>query len=148
MPQCFSLKNRWRKTLQTLACLSALTGLRTWAFHQNAIMEFGTTSVTRGDGFSTSNVRDDIVTTGITISDTVPSQQWVNVNFGNYYTRVNAVLFFTDEALMTSGTIEFYVDGVRCPDTSGVGVNGVGGVFNCGLSGYNFKAICTTPCSP
>ena len=48
---------------------------------------------------------------------------------------VNAVYFHTDETLMTSGTIIFMVNGVLCPDTSGVGVNGKGGVFNCGLVG-------------
>ena len=49
---------------------------------------------------------------------------------------------------MTAGTIKFYVDDVECPDTSGVGVNAVGGLFNCGLTGFRFKAICTTTCTP
>ena len=49
---------------------------------------------------------------------------------------------------MTSGTIKFYVDGVECPDTSGVGVNAIGGVFNCGLTGLEFKVRCTDTCMP
>ena len=49
---------------------------------------------------------------------------------------------------MTSGTIEFFIDGVECPDTNGVGVDAIGGVFNCGLTGTKFKAICTTACYP
>ena len=49
---------------------------------------------------------------------------------------------------MTSGTIEFYIDGVKCPDTNGVGVGAIGGVFNCGLTGTTFEAICTTTCEP
>ena len=61
---------------------------------------------------------------------------------------VNAILMETDEDQMTSGTVKFYIDGVECPDTGGVGVNGVGGVFNCGLEGSTFEAVCTTACSP
>lgn len=49
---------------------------------------------------------------------------------------------------MTSGTIKFYVNDQLCLDTSGVGVNAVGGVFNCGLKGTRFKAICDTICWP
>lgn len=49
---------------------------------------------------------------------------------------------------MTSGEIKFYIEGVECPNTSGVGVNAVGGVFNCGLVGTTFEAVCTTTCSP
>ena len=61
---------------------------------------------------------------------------------------MRGVLFFTDETQMTGGTIKFYVDGIECPDTSGVGLNGHGGVFNCGLVGRVFKAICTHTCTP
>ena len=57
-------------------------------------------------------------------------------------------MFHTREDLMTSGTIKFYVDDVECPDTSGVGVNAIGGVFNCGLTGTSFKVKCTTACDP
>ena len=55
---------------------------------------------------------------------------------------VNAVYFHTDETLMTSGTIRFMVDDYVCPDTSGVGVNGKGGVFNCGLVGNYLYIDC------
>lgn len=41
----------------------------------------------------------------------------------------------------------FSVDGVVCPDTSGVGVNGEGGLFNCGLQGETFKLECTSACT-
>ena len=47
---------------------------------------------------------------------------------------------------MDSGTIKFYVNDQLCPDASGVGVNAIGGVFNCGLKGTKFKAICETQC--
>ena len=49
---------------------------------------------------------------------------------------------------MLSGTLGFTVDGVTCPDTNGVGVNAIGGIFNCGLTGTTFKVECTTECSP
>lgn len=62
--------------------------------------------------------------------------------------KVRGVLIQTDDEYMTSGTIKFYVDGVECPSTGGVGVNAVGGVFNCNLSGVEFKLICTAKCSP
>ena len=61
---------------------------------------------------------------------------------------MKGVLFHTNENEMTSGTVKFYVDGVECPDTGGVGVNAIGGVFNCNLEGNLFKAICTDVCSP
>ena len=53
----------------------------------------------------------------------------------------------TYESLMSSGTVEFTVDGVTCPDTNGVGVDAIGGIFNCGLTGTTFKVECTTECS-
>ena len=49
---------------------------------------------------------------------------------------------------MSSGTVKFYVDDVECPETNGVGVQAVGGVFNCNLEGYTFKAVCTDTCYP
>ena len=49
---------------------------------------------------------------------------------------------------MSSGTVQFYVDGVECPDTLGVGVDAVGGTFNCNLWGTNFEARCTDVCEP
>ena len=59
---------------------------------------------------------------------------------------VGGILFHTNEMLMTSGTITFSVDGKLCPDTGGVGVNAIGGVFNCGLRGQTFRVECTTVC--
>ena len=53
----------------------------------------------------------------------------------------------TDESQMTSGTVNFYVGGVQCPETNGVGVDAKGGVFNCGLSGRTFEARCEPECS-
>ncbi len=49
---------------------------------------------------------------------------------------------------MASGWIRFFVDGVECPDTSGVGIDAIGGVFNCGLAGKTFTMICETACEP
>ena len=63
-------------------------------------------------------------------------------------TLINAILLETDETQMTSGTVKFYIDGVECPDTGSVGVNAIGGIFNCGLTGSTFEAVCTTPCEP
>ena len=59
---------------------------------------------------------------------------------------------FESESETVAGLIEFFIldnSGAytQCPDTSGVGVDAVGGVFNCGLAGVGFKAECTTPCS-
>ena len=61
---------------------------------------------------------------------------------------MNAILFETNEERMASGEVKFYIDGIECPDTNGVGVGAVGGLFNCGLSGSTFEARCTTACSP
>ena len=61
---------------------------------------------------------------------------------------VRAVLFHTNELSMFSGTVRFYVDGVECPDTGDVGINARGGVFNCNLSGWTFKAVCDEICNP
>ena len=49
---------------------------------------------------------------------------------------------------MSAGTVKFYVDDVECPDTHGVGVNAIGGVFNCNLWGTKFVARCTEVCTP
>ena len=49
---------------------------------------------------------------------------------------------------MTGGTVQFFVNGVECPDTNGVGVNAIGGVFNCDLEGNHFEARCTEACTP
>ena len=57
-----------------------------------------------------------------------------------------------EEVVTVAGLIEFFIldsSGVytKCSDTGGVGVDAVGGVFNCGLAGIGFKAECTTTCS-
>lgn len=51
---------------------------------------------------------------------------------------------------MTSGTIHFTtsIDDTPCPDTSGVGIDAVGGVFNCGLPSTNFYIYCDPACEP
>lgn len=51
---------------------------------------------------------------------------------------IRGVLFYTNPYSMHSGTTTFKVDDVECPDTNGVGVGAVGGVFNCGLTGTRF----------
>ena len=48
---------------------------------------------------------------------------------------VKGVFMHTDPFEMTGGMVTFSVDGIPCPDTNGVGVDGQGGVFNCGLTG-------------
>ena len=60
---------------------------------------------------------------------------------------IEGVFIHTDESQMNSGTMNFYVGGQKCTDTSGVGVNAIGGVFNCGLSGRTFEARCDIECS-
>lgn len=83
------------------------------------------------------------------LSDTAPANQWIEYDWSDQGTiHVQGVLFYTREDLMTSGTIKFYVDDVECPDTSGVGVNAIGGVFNCDLEGTIFTAVCEGTCSP
>ena len=42
--------------------------------------------------------------------------------------------------------MEFSVDGEACPDTNGVGIDAVGGVFNCNLIGTTFKVECIDEC--
>lgn len=56
-------------------------------------------------------------------------------------------MMHTDQFAMTGGSVAFSVDGVACPDTSSVGVNGQGGIFNCGLTGQTFRLECTTACT-
>ena len=86
------------------------------------------------------NLIDEDITTGIVITD--PSDQLIYIDWFAYGAEltIGGVLFYTDEAAMTSGTIEFTVDGVVCPDTSGVGDGAIGGVFNCNLTGSYFMA--------
>ena len=93
-------------------------------------------------------IRDNDHLTGHKISDSDPSNQRIEWDWTacGGATMVNAILIETNELDMTSGTMKFFIDGVECPDTGGVGVNGVGGLFNCGLEGSVFVAECTTVC--
>ena len=61
---------------------------------------------------------------------------------------INAVLVETNEDRMLDGEIKFFVDGIQCPDTNGVGVGAIGGLFNCGLRGSTFELRCTSTCTP
>ena len=50
------------------------------------------------------------------------------------------MLIETDESVMTRGLISFWVydasgSSNECTETNGVGTDGVGGLFNCGLTG-------------
>ena len=49
---------------------------------------------------------------------------------------------------MYEGQVKFYVDDIECPNTSGVGIDAKGGVFNCNLEGWTFRAVCTEVCAP
>ena len=107
------------------------------------------------DGSGSSALNDRSQTTKVTIPDTELQAiefEWYGCATNSY--TVNAVLIETDESVMTSGTIEFYVwddttfTWTECPDTNGVGTDGKGGVFNCGLTGSYLQIKCTTPCSP
>ena len=95
-------------------------------------------------------MKDYDIATVMTIPDTLPEEQYIIYDLARYSTDywVRGVMFHTYEAEMTSGTIEFFVDGEPCPDTGGVGVNAIGGVFNCGLYGRHFEVRCTDVCSP
>ena len=77
-------------------------------------------------------------------------EQWIKLDWsetGEYF-NVRGVLFHTNEEEMNEGTVKFYVNDQECPDTSGVGVNALGGVFNCNIWGNNFEARCTETCKP
>ena len=63
----------------------------------------------------------------------------------NAPTTVEAVLLHLQGP--AGGTITFSVDTVTCPNTNGVGVGGVGGIFNCGLKGETLKIECTGTCT-
>lgn len=104
-----------------------------------------------GDGVSVlgKEVDNNRLTTPYSISSANPAQQFYKANWSAVGpTPVKAVMFATDETLMTAGLIKFYVDGVVCPDTNGVGINASGGVFNCDLVGSEFLAICEETCTP
>lgn len=99
---------------------------------------------------SANNLTDYDMKTGYSTSSSSPSDQWVTIDWSHYSDdlTINGVLFHTNENDMTDGEIKFYIDDVECPDTSNVGLNAIGGVFNCGLTGRVFRAECTTTCTP
>ena len=111
-------------------------------------MDFASAVVVRGDGGDARLSHDNDLLTGFEMSDSIKANQWLKVTFDAPTIWLNGVWLYTDEKAMTSGTIKFYVDGVLCPDTAGVGVNAIGGVFNCGLKGREFKVICEDLCTP
>ena len=77
-------------------------------------------------------------------------EQWIRLDWTESYEAfyVKGVLFHTNEEEMNEGTVKFYVDNIECPDTNGVGVNALGGVFNCNIYGMSFEARCTKTCKP
>ena len=90
---------------------------------------------------SISNIIDKDIETGYGIPSSLFEQQFIIFHWAYDDTYpIGGVLFHTNEALMTSGTVKFYVDDVECPNTNDVGVNAVGGVFNCNLNGNTFRA--------
>lgn len=92
---------------------------------------------------------DDNLFTYYEVPESLPDEQWIKYDLSAYGPqKFKGVLFHTYEERMTSGTVKFFVDGVECPDTLGVGVNAIGGVFNCNLKGNVFEARCTAVCSP
>ena len=98
------------------------------------------------------SLSDRSLLTGIDIpaTDDYAYDQYIWITWpGNTELVVNGVYLATDEARMTSGTIWFEnVDYELCPDTSGVGVDAVGGVFNCGLTTTDFYLYCDPACEP
>ena len=96
------------------------------ADHQPEMTEFSDTVYYTGNGQSGSSFHDYNLKTSFEVPDSTPEQQWIEVDWSEYNTDhpVNGVLFYTDPTRMTSGLVKFYVDGVLCTDTSGVGVNG------------------------
>ena len=102
------------------------------------------------DGDATLN--DKNLTTGYEVPESDFINQVITYDWsgcgGVTDTEVNAILIETDESRMTSGLVKFYIDDVECTDTNSVGVDAVGGLFNCGLTGSSFTAKCTIACSP
>ena len=95
------------------------------------------------------DVDNDLLTTTYSISSANPEEQFYFAEWADEGdVLVRGVLFQSNEKLMTAGTIKFYVDNVPCPDTNGVGVNAIGGVFNCDLVGSSFVAFCEDTCTP
>ena len=113
---------------------------------EDEIGDYPCLNVVQGDN----SIRDKDYSTKYEVSDLDSANQRIAWDWSSCggSTMVNAILMETDESRMTSGTVQFFIDGVECPDAGAVGVNGVGGVFNCGLEGTLFEAICTSTCSP
>ena len=112
----------------------------------DTILENGTQGQ---DPFGHTRLYDDDLETSYEVPDSLPAEQYIQFDWSHYGPqKVKGVLFHTNEEKMQSGTVKFYVDDVECPDTLGVGVNALGGVFNCNLIGTKFVARCTEVCSP
>ena len=96
---------------------------------------------------SDTSIRDQDLTTVYRVStpaDQIIVYDWTACGAAS---TVKGVLMHTDNYAMVGGTVVFSVDGVTCPDTNGVGVNGQGGLFNCGLTGMTFRLECTSACT-
>ena len=101
------------------------------------------------DPFGHTFVYDDNLDTYYEVPESLPAEQYIQFDWSHYGPqKIKGVLFHTNEARMQTGTVKFYVDDVECPDTLGVGVDALGGVFNCNLTGSRFVAKCTDVCSP
>jgi len=92
--------------------------------------------------------RNDL--TGILIPASLPEEQYITLDLTSYDEDLDfkGVWLHTDEANMSAGTVSFSVDGVPCPDTNGIGVDAIGGAFNCNLKGRSLEISCTETCSP
>ena len=85
-----------------------------------------------------SNVLDKLYDTAFAVTSGW-ADQWLMIESYCGSVTFNGVLLETSENNLISGTVEFFVDEVKCPNTNSVGVNAVGGIFNCGLSGTRFQ---------
>ena len=102
------------------------------------------------DSSNHAKLYDENLETGIQIPDSLPDEQYIEVDMTAYKKDepFTGIWLHTDETLMTSGTITFTVDGVECPHTNQVGVDAIGGAFNCDLMGRSLTIRCTDTCSP
>ena len=125
-----------------LACIEKICLAQT----EDEIGEYTCLTIEGGD----ETLRDHAYNTKYEVAQTDPTNQFIKYDWSSCggATTVNAILIETDETRMSSGEIKFFIDGVECPNTNGVGVGAVGGVFNCGLNGSTFEARCTTLCTP
>ena len=138
-----------RRITATIMVLLHMVSLRVVAQTEYEIGEYPCLVITKGDGtvISDTALIDKDLTTVYRVS--TPADQVIIYDWSacNAPTTVKGVLMHTDQMSMTGGTVTFSVDGVTCPDTNGVGVNGQGGVFNCGLYGSTFRLECTIACT-